>query len=735
MLDLRLLNEKQKDAVESLTGPVLVLAGAGSGKTKALTYRIANILEQNLATEQEILAVTFTNKAATEMKERVMKLLINSSTSFQHSEEHNSTKAITFMGTFHSICVKILRTDGKKIGTLPNFVIYDEDDAVDAIKSTYEKLGLNIKELNPKAVKATISSAKNELIDTVQFQNLAQGYYQNNVAKVYIEYQKVLKESSALDFDDLIMKVINLFEGSDETLQKYQSKFKYILVDEYQDTNHAQYKLVKLLAEKYKNICVVGDEDQSIYKFRGSDIRNILNFERDFPGCKIIKLEQNYRSTEVILNSANSIIKKNSQRLEKSMWTQVSGGELITQHQAEDEKAESKYIADKIEEIIDNKADQSIVLSIGVLYRSNAQSRNIEEALIQKGIPYRLVGGIRFYERKEIKDVIAYLRVLINPKDTLSLMRIINTPRREVGKKVLSELETLSREHNLSIGELLLDEYSNIQVESHAIGSVIKLFRNLKSKLNEIDLPNFIDYLITETGYKSFLDDGTEEGKARLENIFELKSACEKFVNNEINFEENLSKFLEQIALLESDEMAKEKENRLNYLEEKFKVKVNLMTIHASKGLEFDFVFLPGFEENLFPHSRSLLEVEELEEERRLAYVAVTRARSKLFILHAYTRRYFGAKQTNPLSRFAEDIPEVYKEVEEFDGAYNNFSYSKSSKFDFDDFEFESESKFEKTYPSLGEELKNRKKSYSSKYNNYTAGKKYEDMDNIVTDW
>ena len=430
-LDISTLNKEQQRVVTTLEGPLLVLAGAGSGKTKALTFRIANILHEKLAHESEILALTFTNKAAGEMKARISALL-------SRGVNVKAERSLPFMGTFHSICVKILRVEGKHIGISQNFIIYDTEDQLDTLKDAMSKLNISPKEFNPRAVLSSISSCKNELITPSDYLRIAQGYFQLTVSKIYPLYQKLLFESNALDFDDLIFKSVELFRDNKEVLNKYQHIFKYILVDEYQDTNHCQYELIKLLAKGHNNICVVGDEDQSIYGFRGSDIRNILNFEKDYPKVVVIKLEQNYRSTKNILSTANSIIKHNSERKDKKMWTENKDGELITLYTAENEKDEAFYIVKQIDQILGNNPHDTLA----VLYRTNAQSRNMEEALLKAGYPYKLVGGMRFYERKEIKDIIAYLRLIQNQKDTLSLIRIINTPRRGIGPKVVEGCQT-----------------------------------------------------------------------------------------------------------------------------------------------------------------------------------------------------------------------------------------------------------------------------------------------------
>jgi DNA helicase-2/ATP-dependent DNA helicase PcrA len=762
MLDLNELNNKQKESVETLAGPVLMLAGAGSGKTKALTYRIANIIATGAAKSQNILAVTFTNKAASEMKERLHKLI----NSIGLPEQD-----LFWVGTFHSTCVKILRREAVNVGLSSNFVIYDSDDSLSLVKEVMAGLNMSTKEINPNTVQGLISSAKNELISPNEYMSLAQGYFQQVVAKIYPEYQKKLQEYSATDFDDLIMKTILLFRNNPTILEKYQDIFQYILVDEYQDTNHAQYSLIKMLSQKNQNLFVVGDEDQSIYKFRGSDIRNILNFEKDFPSAKLIKLEQNYRSSQNILNASNAVITKNTQRRDKHMWTQNSVGDLIDIYFAQDEKDETNYIVNRILAVHPqlktraysddyaymNKAIQENK-TFAVLYRTNAQSRAVEEGLIQNRIPYKLVGGTKFYERREVKDILSYLRVIANNKDNLSLFRIINTPRRAAGKKVLDELEIYANNFSCTIAEIvtgaislndkskqsndisneIIEDNSDIvsdlpissnentdiwgnviqkksrkktvtknKVEdSKGVGdiklsapteNIINLFTRLKNISYELNISKFINHLLDEINYMEYLDDGTEDGKARIENIMELKSILYKY--EELPPRDSLDKFLEDMALIEQEEIKnreKDKKKENNAL-------VTLMSVHSAKGLEFTEVFIIGMEDGIFPHSRSLMDSDEMEEERRLCYVALTRAREKLHIIHAESRRYFGSIQSNPRSRFLDDIPDDITNMLQYEGSSSSsmfggddsFGYKPSNKGkyfkqrDFDDLDFE----------------------------------------------
>lgn len=653
MIDLETLNPPQKDAVTTTEGPVLVLAGAGSGKTKALTYRIAYILDSGLAGPNNILAMTFTNKAAGEMKERISKLLTDSSAWVNKSEVegkdeeegqgevgaymnsiYGSVPRLLWMGTFHSVCVKILKIYGEHVGISRNFSIYDSSDQNSAVKEAMNRLNISIKEFNPNAVHNYISSAKNELVSPQDYELYAQGYFQQVVARIYPEYQKVLRENNAVDFDDLIFLAIKLFRENKVILEKFQKQFKYILVDEYQDTNHAQYTFIRLLAEHYKNICCVGDDDQSIYAFRGATIKNILTFEKDYPDAKVIKLEQNYRSTKKILEASHQVISKNIRRKDKKLWTENIDGDNITIYTARNETDEGKWVTDTINSLNENLSD------IAILYRTNAQSRTMEEAFLEAGVPYRIVGGVRFYERREIKDVLAYIKLIFNPKDNKNLERIINVPKRGIGLKTYADLDSQARIKAKSIAEYLMEN-------SDEINSKIKdfafLLTNLTVKSKTLNIVDFINYLLDATGYIKSLKDGTLENESRIENIKELISVASKFEGEDPLV--GLDLFLQEVSLLEGNVETSEVKDR-----------VTLMTIHAAKGLEFKHVFVVGVEENLFPHANTMLDERELEEERRLAYVAITRAKEKLYLTHAKQRIYFGVSQSNPLSRFAMDI-------------------------------------------------------------------------------
>ncbi len=653
-MNLEDLNPQQKEAVIHEGGPLLILAGAGSGKTKVLTYRIAYLLEKGLAQPNEILSVTFTNKAAKEMKIRIAQIM------------GKSASSLSWMGTFHSICVKILKNEGHYVGLDKKFTIYDIADQLDSIKEAMDKLMISKKDFNPNAIHSFISSAKNELITAEEYPLHAEGYFQEVVAKVYPLYQKLLKENNAVDFDDLIMKTVQLMQKEEKVLEKYQNLFKYILVDEYQDTNKAQYVLIYLLAKKNQQLTVVGDDDQSIYAFRGATIRNILEFERDFPNTKVIKLEQNYRSTQKILDASYNVISQNRARKDKRLWTENAKGDNVILYQGLDEKDEAYWVTDRIKTLVnDGISPEEIV----ILYRTNAQSRGMEEAFLRAGQPYRIIGNVRFYERKEIKDLMAYLRVIYNPKDDLSLKRIINVPRRGIGPKLISETEELAYNQEKSLIEYIVgfdpnDENIDLlaleQNDDPNLPNNLNKFRKLlielykqSAKLNVVQLMKIILEL---SGYLDWLNDGTSENEARIENIKELVSVASKY--QDMAPSESLAAFMDEVSLIEQESKETDGDEE----------KVTLMTIHSAKGLEFDYVFLVGMEEGIFPHSRSYTDTTQLEEERRLAYVAITRAKKKLFMTHAESRLFFGSRQNNLISRFAEDIPEELVDFETYNG-------------------------------------------------------------------
>jgi DNA helicase-2/ATP-dependent DNA helicase PcrA len=593
---LKDLNKEQLAAVIQKEGPMIILAGAGSGKTRVLTYKVIYLMEEGVD-PSNILMVTFTNKAATEMKERMKKF-------FQREKKYVDLPSIS---TFHALCAKILRIDGENLGIPKNFLIYDTQDQKDAIKEAMSQLGLSIKEYKPGSVLNTISQAKNELINEDDYKGFARGHFQEVVSSVYVIYQKILKESGALDFDDLILKTVELFRKNSNILERYQNKFEYVLVDEYQDTNHAQYLLTKMISQKWKNICVVGDFSQSIYSFRGADFLNLAKFKEDFKDTKTFSLSQNYRSTQKILDAASSVISKNNTHPVLNLWTENESGEDVLVYEALNEQREAEFIIENIEKI-KKEYPHFKYYDFAVLYRTNAQSRALEEVFIHRSIPYILIGGTRFYERKEVKDVLAYLKVLANPKDKVSQKRI-----EKLGKGKFEKFNKFKD----------------------------KLKEDISSK-KTIDL---LDSVVKETDYLSLYDERDEEDLARLENIKELRSVA-------IAFPEAVS-FLENVSLVEQEYMPDHVTD-----EQGKKDAINLMTLHAAKGLEFPIVFMVGMEEGLFPHSRSLMDKHELEEERRLCYVGMTRAEDKLFLTYSRKRLFFGQKTTNMVSRFILELPE-----------------------------------------------------------------------------
>jgi len=580
---LKDLNPEQQNAVVNTTGPMIILAGAGSGKTRVLTYKVLYLTEAENIDPARILMVTFTNKAANEMKERIAKL-------------STRTDKPT-IGTFHSLCARILRVEGKYIGFSEKFTIYDSQDSLDAIKDAMKRANISTKDFKPHSVRTTISQAKNQLISDLEYLNLARGYFQENVAKIYPFYQRILKENNALDFDDLLLRTIELFQKNPQILEKYQNKFQYILVDEYQDTNQAQYILTKLLSKKWQNICVVGDFSQSIYSFRGANFQNLITFKNDFKGTKTFSLSQNYRSTQTILDSAFSVISKNTSHPVLKLWTENQKGEKIILYEASNEHNEAEFIISQLVNLGLEPKD------VAVLYRTNAQSRVIEEVFLHHGVPYVLVGGTRFYERKEVKDILAHLRVLDNEKDNISFQRI------------------------QKLGKTRLQKFMDFQEKFD------------KTNMKTIDI---LDKVLEATNYLSLYDPKDETDAMRLENIKELRSVAIEFTQ--------LSGFLENVALVEQEEMA-------NLVNNDAKNAVTLMTLHSAKGLEFPVVFMIGMEEGLFPHSRSLMEKSELEEERRLCYVGITRAKERLFLTYSRRRLIFGQRSSNTPSRFILDIP------------------------------------------------------------------------------
>ncbi|MBT3704204.1 UvrD-helicase domain-containing protein [Candidatus Peregrinibacteria bacterium] len=647
---LKSLNEKQIEAVTCVDGPLLVIAGAGSGKTRALTNRIAYLIQEKGVSPWNVLAVTFTNKAANEMKERVAKLLGKSARGgplFKGNFSDMVSDELPTIGTFHSVCVRILRKHLPLLDYEGTFAIYDMADQQILMKQLMEQAGISPKSMNPKAILGAISNAKNQLIGPDGFQRFANTAFMEKVAMLYPHYQKALKQNNALDFDDLIMKTVELFRGFPEVLEEYQEKFRYISVDEYQDTNHAQYILIKLLAAKYRNLCVIGDEDQSIYSWRGATIKNIVDFEKDYPEAKIVLLEQNYRSTQIILDAAHSVIAKNKGRKEKKLWTEADGGKNVSHWLAKNERHEGELIATEIGEIL-KQYESPDYNDFVVLYRTNAQSRVLEEVFLRHGLPYRIVGGIKFYDRKEIKDMLAYLRVLHNPADGVSLLRIINVPSRKIGSKTIEVVQNYARSEGLTLLAAMA-RASSISGLSEAKVKVISKFVKLIDKLSDVNsefaAAGVIKHVLEDARYKEFLDDGTSEGEARLENVRELISVASKYDSLEAGL--SLSVFLEEVSLIADIDTSADGDNAVTF-----------MTIHSAKGLEFPNVFVAGLEEGIFPHNRSLLEREQLEEERRLMYVAMTRAMERLYLLHAMERMLYGEYRRNAPSQFLNDIPE-----------------------------------------------------------------------------
>lgn len=633
------LNDRQCEAVKHTEGPLLITAGAGSGKTKVLTCRIAHLLELGVA-PYRILAITFTNKAAKEMKERVTNLVGAQADSI-------------WLSTFHSFCAKLLRfeIDGFH-GYTRNFTIYDSSDQLVLVKDCLKKLNLDDKQFTPRSVLGTISSAKNVLMDAKAFAAKASDFYEQKVADVYALYQEKLRENNAVDFDDLLFLAVRLLQENEEVREKYQSRFQYILVDEYQDTNHAQYALTKILAARWRNICVVGDADQSIYAWRGADIRNIIDFTRDYPDAASIKLEQNYRSTKTILHAANAVIDNNESRPKKTLWTENPTGNKIIHYQAQTEHDEADYIAG----VIYNRHEISHEPygDMAILFRTNAQSRVLEEKLMRYAIPYTMVGGTKFYDRKEIKDVLAYLRLLYNPEDSLSLTRIINVPKRNIGATTMEHVAAYAEAQGISLFEAL-SSTDEIPVTKRAKASLENFAAMIFDLLNDIegkDVLSLIETVIKQTGYGDMLDKEAEhdpQGESRKENVGEFLSVAKGYMDS--NPEGNLQDFLENVALVSDVDDFESSDS-----------KVTLMTLHAAKGLEFPVVFLTGLDEGLFPHSRTLMDPAQVEEERRLAYVGITRAERQLYVTNAVTRTMYGRISAYMPSRFLAEIPPQFME-------------------------------------------------------------------------
>jgi len=621
--------------VEHQGGPLLILAGAGSGKTRVLAYRIAYLIRERGVRPQQILAVTFTNKAAREMLERVERLL------------GGPVARGIWIGTFHHICSRILRRHGERIGVPKNFVIYDTEDQRALLREVLAGAGMDERRFPPEVVHALIGRAKDEGLGPAEYAARAENFFQEAVARAYRGYQALLRERGALDFDDLLLETLRLFEDAPEVLQEYQNRFQHILVDEYQDTNRVQYRLVAALADQHRNLCVVGDDDQSIYRWRGADIRNILDFERDYPDATIIKLEQNYRSTKRILAGAWEVIQHNPHRHQKRLWTDNPEGEPIAVYEAFDGHDEARFI---VETIRHHHAQGRAYREMVVLYRTNAQSRLFEEQLLRSGIPYQVVGGVRFYERREIKDILAYLRLAQNPLDVGSLRRVINVPRRGIGDITLGRLEAFAAQRGTSLMEAMASPEALAELPraaARAVGDFVGLVERLRDRAARVPASELIEQTIAESGYQEMLErEGTEEAYSRLENLRELVTVAQEFAT--VTGEESLEAFLQHLALITDIDTWQEQADR-----------ISLMTLHSAKGLEFPVVFLAGMEEGLFPHARTIEEEGGLEEERRLCYVGMTRAKERLYITYARQRMVFGAVRPGIPSRFVEEIPQA----------------------------------------------------------------------------
>lgn len=640
------LNPAQREGVAATDGPVLVVAGAGSGKTRVLTYRIAHLIRDLGVSPHAILAITFTNKAADEMKERVTSLV-------------GSVAQSMWVSTFHSACVRILRREAHRLGYKSAFSIYDAADSLRLITMCVSDLDLDPKRFPPRSIRGAISNAKNELIDFETYRSQDSGFYHEQVADVYRLYQQRLLEASAMDFDDLLMVTVELLGAFPDVLSQYQRRFQYVLVDEYQDTNHAQYMLVKMLTDSHHNLCVVGDQDQSIYKFRGADIRNILEFEKDYPDARIVVLDRNYRSTEIILEAANAVIDNNLHRKPKRLWTDLGRGELITRYEAQDEHDEAAFVADQIELLDDQGYHRR---DIAIFYRTNAQSRVLEEVFVRYGIPYNVVGGVKFYERREVRDALAYLRLIANRTDEVAVKRVINVPKRGIGQSTIAHMDRFAQDGRISFYDALtrIDEIGMVATRS-AIR--VKEFVGLIDRLEEAaaDGPRAaIDAVLAETGYVAELEaERSVEALGRVENLRELASVAEEFEESmdgsitddgawaTLSGMRKLELFLEQVSLVTD----------IDELDDKAEA-VTLMTLHTAKGLEYPVIFIVGMEDGVFPHSRSLGDPDELEEERRLCYVGVTRAEEKLYLTHAWQRMLFGSSSFNAPSRFLGEIPD-----------------------------------------------------------------------------
>jgi DNA helicase-2/ATP-dependent DNA helicase PcrA len=631
------LNPAQRKAVEAIEGPVLILAGPGSGKTKVITHRVAYLIKVCGVSPHRIMAVTFTNKAAREMVERLYRLI---------GERMVGDLTI---GTFHAICARILRRDGRAINIDPRFVIYDDEDQLSLLKRVIQEVGLDPKQYAPRAIASAISAAKSTMIAPHDYAKSTRSYFEEVVGRVYERYQELLSESNALDFDDLLMKTVQLFRNSQETLAKYQSRYLHILVDEFQDTNLVQYELIRQLGGDRHNVCVVGDPDQSIYSWRFADLRNILSFEKDYPEAKVVLLEQNYRSTQLILETASHVISANQQRKPKKLWTENEAGELTNIIETYTEQEEAQFVVSEIERLVEGgKANLS---DCAVMYRTNAQSRALEEAFIRYGTPYKLVAGTRFYERREVKDIIAYLRVIQNPKDSVSLLRIINVPQRAIGQQSQSQLSSWAKSQGISIYEALeLIAKSKDEEQTpfnsrtaRVLTGFLEMMQELTAGSKELGLVELFDLVIKKSGYEEYLL-AEKDGEERWENVLELRTVASEY--RHLKSGEGLTAFLEGVALV-SD---------VDSLDETVDA-VTLVTLHQAKGLEYPVVFIVGVEEGILPHFKSLTDPEQMEEERRLCYVGITRAKQRVYLVYAFRRSLMGSQMVSTPSRFLGDIP------------------------------------------------------------------------------
>ncbi|MEC5424345.1 DNA helicase PcrA [Virgibacillus sp. C22-A2] len=634
---LKGLNKEQREAVKHTDGPLLIMAGAGSGKTRVLTHRIAYLLGEKDVAARNVLAITFTNKAAREMKQRVQKLV-------------GPEGEYMWVSTFHSMCVRILRRDIDRIGYNRNFTILDSGDQLSVVKQILKNLNIDPKKFDPRAMLGQIGAAKNELITPEEFSNNVGNFYDKQIAQIYVAYQKMLQKNQALDFDDLIMQTIHLFKRVPEVLEYYQRRFQYIHVDEYQDTNHAQYFLVKQLASRFQNLCVVGDSDQSIYRWRGADISNILSFEKDYPASRSVFLEQNYRSTKSILAAANKVIGNNTGRKPKNLWTDNPDGKNIHYYQGATEQEEALFITDEIQELTLKKGYKPS--DIAILYRTNAQSRAIEATFMKSAISYQMVGGHKFYERKEIKDLTSYLRLITNPEDDISFERVVNVPKRGIGKTSIDRLRAHADAHDISFYEAVKEvDFTGVSKKAaNALAEFGSLIQTLSQQQEFLTATDMVEAVLERTGYERMLkNEQTIESQSRLENLEEFMTVTQDF--EKTSEDKTLVAFLTDLALIaDIDKVDEEDPDNQE--------KITLMTLHAAKGLEFPVVFLIGMEENVFPHSRSMMDEEEMEEERRLAYVGITRAEQELYLTHAKMRTLFGRTNMNPISRFINEIPE-----------------------------------------------------------------------------